>query len=421
MRCNSTFLKQCSILVRITKVSLHFKKYAFFVSCLSALVFSNLALSQISLDELIEEEAILSQELIDKTERLGDINQQISQIQLKIKRVDSRLLPLQIEMKKLKLEFKKIDVKKADNRKQSEITQLSRIKYRRHILSLKIKVEEQTRSKLEGKITTLNDREGRLQIVVKKLSRKLFGTQNAISNFEEYDKGGATVKKSAPAFTPAVKAVTKTTQAPTPSKASKKPVVVKSQAAYTKQQVKKTSVTKNTPLSKATDKAIAQKNSPTATIAKTSKPLPQLFEHKSTKLTAEQLEKRRQSIDLLLTMDNIPESTKAVIKAKHRALENLEATPYLGDKPQIELRYLKQDETKQVVNLKHLGNNQYINTLTIASGFQQFHIGELKFTKRIDKVFHGKKAIIIIDAIDVNNPTFEVYPVTLEKIDYFSY
>ncbi|MCK5882007.1 MAG: hypothetical protein KAG18_09030, partial [Sinobacterium sp.] len=140
-------------------------------------------------------------------------------------------------------------------------------------------------------------------------------------------------------------------------------------------------------------------------------------------LSAEELDKRKKRLDFLLLMENIPNSVKAVIRAKNRALNNISAEPYLGSSPKIELSFIEgQNKGKsEWAELNHLGNNQYMNTVSISSGFQQFHVAHLKFTKRIDAIYHGKKAIIIIDAIDKENPTFEIYPVALEKPEYFLY
>ena len=171
-------------------------------------------------------------------------------------------------------------------------------------------------------------------------------------------------------------------------------------------------------------KAVTQKSLPVPTtksvITQTKKnivPAPNLV------ITPEEMAKRKKSLRFLLQLNDIPEASKAVIRAKYKALENLQAIPKLGAKPEIQLSYLN-DQNKGITaanTLNHLGNNQYMNTLTIESGFQHFHIGALKFTKRIDSIFDGKKAIVIIDATDLNNPIFEVYPVSIDKPDHFIY
>lgn len=384
------------------------------------LVLSHYSMAYISLTELEVEEATFTEELKAKTERLEAIKRQKTDIQKNIKALDSKLLPLTIEMKKLNLDYKKISVKKIEDRQQSEITQLSKIKYRQHILQLKINVEQKVKTDLENKIVTLNDRENRLQLVVKKLQRQLSGVQNQIAeakNTTDSQQLSSKQNVATASVTLTVKPNNKlqNTKANTaPTLTVTPPVSVKTKTSGTAEQTKAVANTKNVTQQKtlnATKKAV------------TTQVKQQPLSATTVAITAEEMAKRKKSLRFLLQLNNIPEASKAVIRAKYKALENLQAAPKLGDHPEIQLSYLHEQNkaTTEVNTLNHLGNNQYMTILTIESGFQHFHIGALKFTKRIDNIFNGKKAVVIIDAIDFDNPVFEVYPVSTERPDHFIY
>ncbi len=375
-------------------------------------------MAYIGLTELEVEEAPFTEELKAKTERLEAIKRQKTDIQKNIKALDSKLLPLTIEMKKLNLDYKKISVKKIEDRQQSEITQLSKIKYRQHILQLKINVEQKVKTDLENKIVTLNDRENRLQRVVKKLQRQLSGVQNQIAeanNTTDSQQLSSKQKIATESVTPTVKPNNKLQN----KKVNTAPTLTPTVSVMTK-----TSLTAEKTKAVVNTKNIRQQktlNAPKKAVTTQVKQQP--LSPPTVAITAEEMAKRKKSLRFLLQLNNIPEASKAVIRAKYKALENLQAAPKLGDHPEIQLSYLHEQNkaTTEVNTLNHLGNNQYMTILTIESGFQHFHIGALKFTKRIDNIFNGKKAVVIIDAIDFDNPVFEVYPVSTERPDHFIY
>jgi hypothetical protein len=139
--------------------------------------------------------------------------------------------------------------------------------------------------------------------------------------------------------------------------------------------------------------------------SKTNKIAPRL------KLSKKDIEQQRKSFALLSQMQSIPLATKAVIKAKSKALENPDAKPLWGSSPEIELQYLDSEQDTVKTQLSHLGNNQYMNTVTVRSGMQIVQLGELTFSQQIAPMFNGKKAVLLIDAVDSNNPIFNLYPV----------
>jgi hypothetical protein len=52
-----------------------------------------------------------------------------------------------------------------------------------------------------------------------------------------------------------------------------------------------------------------------------------------------------------------------------------------------------------------------MNTVTVRSGMQIVQLGELTFSQQIAPMFNGKKAVLLIDAVDSNNPIFNLYTV----------
>lgn len=353
-----------------------------------------------TIESLTTEESMLAEDYVSKTSRRNEIEQEIVVHQGQIKVINSRLLPLEIEMKKIKLEYKKIDVKKPGNRQKSETSQLSRIKYRQHILKLKIQVEEKSREDLNEKIATLHDRENRLNRVIKKLNRQLTGIHNEMAEMERESIQAAILLDTPPA-----------PKKSTPPAKKSSVIAIKKSPASPAKHLK----------SKKSQLATAVSASKTPQVAIKNTAAPSVLKATPIILSDKELAKRRKILALLIQMNDIPDSTKAVIRAKHKALEDMSVIPNLGDRPEIELNYAHNKKQSETLLLTHLGNNQYMNTVSIKSGFQNFHIGALKFTKRIDSMYHGKKAVIIINAIDISNPIFEVYPVTLEKPEVFLY
>ncbi len=362
----------------------------------------------------------INQGLDEKQKRLDEVNQDITDLESNIKDIDSRALPLKIEKRKLDLEFKKIDVKKNSDRSADEIAKLSKIKYRQHIIKLKISLEEDAKNTKLSEIKTLNDRQVRLERVLKKLSRQKRGYENEIAELQDSPDTPVIVQAPKAKAAPAAKKTTAPVVTPTAPAALATP---NKETKPDKAEVAE--------LNKATEKALAKaSNQENITTEESNsekkeetKPrvlasTPSVFSTQD--LNEEQLEKRRRSLALLSTMNNIPESSKAVIRAQTRALEAQIEHPNLGNSTNLELTF-GEDKAPAIAQLNHIGNHQYLVTITIESGYQQFHIGAMKFTKRIDEMYHNKQAVIILDAKDLEKPIFEVHPVTLEKPEYFTF
>jgi hypothetical protein len=118
-------------------------------------------------------------------------------------------------------------------------------------------------------------------------------------------------------------------------------------------------------------------------------------------------------------MQDIPISTKAVIKAKTKSLKNLSIKPFFGTSPALE--YQKKSLASIKINLNHLGNNQYMSIMTLKSGLQRFKIKNLVFTRNIESIYNDAKAIVIVDAVDVDNTSLEIYPITSETSEKILY
>jgi len=436
------------------------------LTSLSSLLFAATPLEE-EIKALSAEHQQLQEEVINKGGRLKEINQELEHAYKVEQQINSRIHPLELDMRKLDLEAKKISVKRSENRSREEITRLSKIKYQKHILNLKIKVEQEARLEHRKTITTLLDRQKRLQQVMKKLNRQERGAANALAEL----KGSTEIQEP-----PYQQAISKVTNKPNKPKITEKDltktntqktanvVTQDKQAPKTKAYTAKPAVTNavkpgKKPLKSTAKVSKTAKKAPIKPVAK-AKNSKKLSDEKSLKkathkaleqrltgnkaspkkvsankevkpaqipnpLPAHEIERQKKHLDLLAGMQNIPVSTKALIRAKQRALKPMQSPPHLGLKPDITLVQSENPEFDEkppiTTTLKHLGNHQYIKTITIESGYQHFHIGSLKFTKRIDAIFNNKKAVIIIDARDIEKPKFEIHPVALEQPSYFTY
>jgi hypothetical protein len=104
----------------------------------------------------------------------------------------------------------------------------------------------------------------------------------------------------------------------------------------------------------------------------------------------------------------LPPAESALTLAMARSLDAASETPLLGNTPNLNVANPIGSNPKNVGQMKYLGNNQYMLELRVEKGKQQFILGDYRFVKNIPEHFDGIRCLVLVDARNKKNPTFQL-------------
>lgn len=116
----------------------------------------------------------------------------------------------------------------------------------------------------------------------------------------------------------------------------------------------------------------------------------------------------------------LPADLKAITDAKMRALTPYDGEPYFGYLPKLQLK-VEEQPARVIGYLHYLGNNQYMYSLKLQQGFQDFIIGKWRYSQQILPKYNNKRGVILVDASVEDKPIFSIYPANQKSVDLFSF
>lgn len=116
----------------------------------------------------------------------------------------------------------------------------------------------------------------------------------------------------------------------------------------------------------------------------------------------------------------LPADLKAITSAKMKALMPHDEEPYFGYLPKLHLK-VDDQEPRVIGYLHYLGNNQYMHTIKLQQGFQDFIIGKWRYSQQILPKYDKKRGVILVDASVEEKPIFSIYPANQKNVDLFSF
>jgi chromosome segregation ATPase len=354
---------------------------------LSAETLSNEALLQrySSVDTQLAEK---SSDLSEVTRTYGALRKEVRDIEDEIERLQQSQHIAQLNIKKIEM-FSDNDLSEAEKSEQ-----LRKAKYEKRVEQVQLQQLQKKRLEKQETLETLGTRKNRLERAVTSLreQHKELSGSIELQNLQE--------KNQAAADAMAAKAAK---EAARQRWLEKERIRKEALAAQQKQQLKA---------------------KPKPRLAQVETEQQRLEREAKQRYLAGRLsdaEALRQQQALMQIEASLPSDLRAIVNAKIRALSPTTAEPTLGYLAELQLKNDAQQSPVSLGYFQYLGNQQYMHTFVLREGFHEFIIGSLKYSKHVSKMYDNSKAILIVNALDLQQPVFELYPASRNEFDLFSF
>ncbi len=322
----------------------------------------------------------LNETIDSKTLRRSNFEQRATDNKKLIRQLKNEQSSLNLDLKKLHLESKKIQSMASNPPSSQDKKRLDKINYKRKVVELAQKKNDVALAKQEQEQTRLDNGLKRLQKLLFSLTREQRNLESQVQATKQAQlKQAQLAKAKRVAEKRAQQQREKLRKQRLAAEAKRK---AEQQAQLQKQQQ-------------------AEKQKQAAALAA------KAANEKALKIAAEKAEqqrlnaeKQRQEAELARKMQSMNQRDAAMANAKYIAGQTQTTAPALGDAPRLRVANPVGSKPKNITQMQHLGNHQYMANITVRKGRQQFIVGQHSFKKSIPKHFHGLNCLILVDARD---------------------